>query len=167
MKDINFKTAKSYLESGKPFKAKSNHREYTFIYCDDKNVYITYDCDSHFYYTETDFNKADFQFISFLPRKQFKVGDKVRITDDIKGTEGWKGVKDDFPNMKGEIIRIFNDSNGLAYRVGKIDEWRTIGAEYLISDCTEDTTEEETMPELDEIKKVFDEFVEKTNKLFE
>ena len=152
---LTFKKAKAYLEAGKPFKAKGKNGDiYTFVFVKDGRIY---DNDSNFSdWTEISFN-GSFQFISFLPRKIHKVGDKVIITDDIKEAEGWNECEDSFPDMRGEIERVNNWRNGVYYIINSY--W--IGAEFVIAD-----TEEETMPEMDEIKKVFDEFVEKTNKLF-
>jgi len=58
----------------------------------------------------------------------FNVGDKVRILDSIKETDGWESIKDDFPDMKGKIGRFYNCRYGKFYDV---NGW-CIGPEYLV-----------------------------------
>ena len=159
---LTFKTAKAYLEAGKPFKVKSGAGgERLFVYYNDGRIHDNISLK----WTRNEFDNSNFQFISFLPRKQFKVGDKVIITDDIKETEDWGQYKCYFPNMVGKILRVINGKVGSYYEVeGSCGGW-TIGAEYLIYDY-EANTEEETMPEMDEIKKVLDEFSDSMNKMF-
>ena len=160
---LTFKTAVALLEAGKPFKAKdSEHYEYTFIYYRDEHVYDDEFESSH--WAEESFNSSNFQFISFLPRKMHEVGDKVIITDDIKETSNWYVFKEFYPSMKATVTAVLNYVNGLRY---ELDDGCIISSSYLIADTEEETMPEETIDELKEIKKVFDEFVEKTNKLFE
>ena len=70
-----------------------------------------------------------------------KVGDKVRILDSIKETKDWDKYKDDFPNMKGEIIEVDNNITGLMYFIKDKDcDWY-INADYIIPDYEEEIEE--------------------------
>ena len=65
----------------------------------------------------------------------FNVGDKVRILPSIQNTGDWESYKEHFPDMKGEIISVFNNIRGLSYSVFQENEedywhWR-IGHKYL------------------------------------
>ena len=57
----------------------------------------------------------------------FKVGDKVRILDSIKKTSSWEIIFNLFPNMIGEIEKVYNQIDGINYRVSGY----IIGHEYL------------------------------------
>jgi len=64
----------------------------------------------------------------------FNVGDKVRILPSIQNTGDWESYKEHFPDMKGEIMSVFNNIRGLYYSVfqeNKEDYW-CIGHEYLV-----------------------------------
>jgi len=158
---LTFKTAVALLEAGKPFKAKTkNGTQVEFLYALDN--YSIVDSKKYNWHLSC-FSDDYIQFISFLPRKQFKLGDKVIITDDIKETEDWGEFEEDYPSMKATVTAVLNYVNGLRY---ELDDGCIISSSYLIADTEEETMPEETIDELKEIKKVFDEFVEKTNKLF-
>ena len=57
----------------------------------------------------------------------FKVGDKVRILDSIKKTVDWKGIKNYFTDMTGEIKGVYFNIIGTNYN---INGWY-IGHEFL------------------------------------
>ena len=57
----------------------------------------------------------------------FKVGDKVRILDSIKKTSSWEIIFNLFPNMIGEIEKVYNQIDGINYRVSGY----IIGHEFL------------------------------------
>lgn len=64
----------------------------------------------------------------------FNVGDKVRILPSIQNIGDWESYKEHFPDMKGEIMSVFNNIRGLSYSVfqeNKEDNW-CIGHEYLV-----------------------------------
>lgn len=86
--------------------------------------------------------------------EHFKVGDPVRILDSIKECSDWKGVKDDYPNMKGEIIKIYNHINGLYYIVKGKNIGFGIGAEYLIPDTEEEVMEMKAEDAISELEKI-------------
>jgi len=75
----------------------------------------------------------------------FKVGDKVRILDSIKKTGDWNYFKERFPNMTGEIERVYFEKIGINYSV---NGWY-IGHEFLapLNEVKEEI-EELTMEEL-------------------
>ena len=75
----------------------------------------------------------------------FNVGDKVRILPSIQNTGDWESYKEHFPDMKGEIMSVFNNIRGLSYSVfqeNKEDNW-CIGHEYLapLNEIKEDKEE--------------------------
>ena len=88
------------------------------------------------------------------------VGTKVKILDSIKDTYDWNSFKDVFPEMKGVIACVYNCVAGLSYDI-ESDGTATIGAEYIIPD----TEEKNTMPAVDEMKKLFDNFCADADKL--
>ena len=88
------------------------------------------------------------------------VGTKVKILDSIKECDNWKDIKDRFPEMKGVIGNIYNDVTGLKYMIVSCGT-AVIGAEYIIPD----TEEKNTMPAVDEMKKLFDNFCADADKL--
>ena len=87
-------------------------------------------------------------------------GTKVKILDSIKDTYDWNSFKDVFPEMKGVIACVYNCVAGLSYDI-ESDGTATIGAEYIIPD----TEEKNTMPAVDEMKKLFDNFCADADKL--
>ena len=89
------------------------------------------------------------------------VGTPVKILDSIKDTYDWDDIKEYFPEMKGIIKYIYNDVTGLRCGVKGINDTRLIGAEYIILDIEE----ENTMPVMDEMKKLFDNFCTDADKL--
>jgi len=134
---LTFKTAKALLEAGKPFKAESKRdNTYTFLYFDEDG-FVSGDEETG-NWSEEQFNEANFQFISFLPRKQFKVGDKVRITDDIKEADDWDEFEENYPNMKATVTEVLNNINGMRY---ELDSNCYISSSYLIADTEEETKE--------------------------
>lgn len=58
-----------------------------------------------------------------LPVEPFKVGDKVRILDTIKDTYNGDLIKDDYPDMTGEVISVFDEVDGLRYKVKSKGTW--------------------------------------------
>ena len=74
-------------------------------------------------------NVLDFEIVEvYRPEYEpFKVGDKVRILDSIKKTEGWNLFKEYFPDMTGEIEIVFFEKIGINYSVNGC----YIGHEYL------------------------------------
>lgn len=68
----------------------------------------------------------------------FRVGDKVKILDSIKETSDWENYKDDFPEMKGKIRKVYNNICGNqiietslqeAYQKGFIDGANATGVQ--------------------------------------
>jgi len=57
----------------------------------------------------------------------FKVGDKVRLLNSIKKIDEWEKIKEDFPDMKGEIKKVCLERFGTNYI---INGWY-IGHEFL------------------------------------
>jgi len=75
------------------------------------------------------FEKESFEIVEvYRPEYEpFKVGDKVRILDSIKKTSSWEIIFNLFPNMIGEIEKVYNQIDGINYRVSGY----IIGHEYL------------------------------------
>ena len=89
------------------------------------------------------------------------VGTPVKILDSIKKCDAWENLKENFSKMKGTITGFYNYVTGLRCGVKGINDTRLIGAEYIILDIEE----ENTMPVMDEMKKLFDNFCTDADKL--
>ena len=74
-------------------------------------------------------NNLDLEIVEvFRPEfETFKVGDKVRLLNSIKKIDEWEKIKEDFPDMKGEIKKVCLERFGTNYI---INGWY-IGHEYL------------------------------------
>ena len=74
-------------------------------------------------------DKQDLEIVEvFRPEYEpFKVGDKVRLLNSIKKTEYWGIIGKCFPDMTGEIERVFFEKIGTHYLVNGF----YIGHEYL------------------------------------
>ena len=97
------------------------------------------------YYQALNAEIVEIYYPTFEP---FKVGEKVKILNSIKGANDWKYEKN-YPNMEGEIKEIYNDIDGLSYGVWNRDKssWYYISNQYLIP-LEADQVEEITMEEL-------------------
>jgi hypothetical protein len=84
----------------------------------------SYSINSKEYWDEKDLEIVEV----FRPEyEHFKVGQKVRLLDSIKKTENWEKIGKCFPDMTGEIERVFFGKIGTHYL---INNWY-IGHEYL------------------------------------
>ena len=74
-------------------------------------------------------NNLDLEIVEvYRPEfETFKVGDKVRLLNSIKKIDEWEKIKEDFPDMKGEIKKVCLERFGTNYI---INGWY-IGHEYL------------------------------------
>jgi len=84
----------------------------------------SYSRNSKEYWDEKDLEIVEVYRPEYEP---FKVGDKVRILDSIKKTSSWEIIFNLFPNMIGEIEKVYNQIDGINYRVSGY----IIGHEYL------------------------------------
>jgi hypothetical protein len=84
----------------------------------------SYSRNSKEYWDEKDLEIVEVYRPEYEP---FKVGQKVRLLDTIKKTKIWEDVEEYFPDMTGEIERVFFDKIGTHYL---INNWY-IGHEYL------------------------------------
>lgn len=84
----------------------------------------SYSRNSKEYWDEKDLEIVEVYRPEYEP---FKVGDKVRILDSIKKTSSREIIFNLFPNMIGEIEKVYNQIDGINYRVSGY----IIGHEFL------------------------------------
>ena len=84
---------------------------------------------SYYGHSKDYWDEQDLEIVEvFRPEfETFKVGDKVRLLNSIKKIDEWEKIKEDFPDMKGEIKKVCLERFGTNYI---INGWY-IGHEFL------------------------------------